>query len=44
MVGYSHMQIEPDAEPRELFRRIVDLGTIKHWGTALATITPGLRC
>ncbi len=43
MEGYSHMLIRPDGNADTLFRRIMELGLIQHWGTVHSHVAARLR-
>lgn len=43
MEGYSHMLIQPSGNAVQLFKTIVELGLMQHWGTVHGDIIPELR-
>lgn len=43
MEGYSHMLIKYSSDVGSLFKRIVELGLMQHWGTVHGNIVPELK-
>lgn len=43
MEGYSHMLVEPAGDAETLFKRIVELGLLQHWGTVHGNIALELK-
>lgn len=43
MEGYSHMLIKPAGNAVQLFKTIVELGLMQHWGTVHGNILPELQ-
>ena len=43
MEGYAHMLVRPDGNAVQLFKNIVELGLMQHWGTVHGNIIPELR-
>ncbi len=44
MEGYSHMLVKFSSDVVQLFKRIVELGLMQHWGTVHGNIVPELNC
>ncbi|MBN2310961.1 MAG: hypothetical protein JXR94_18445 [Candidatus Hydrogenedentes bacterium] len=44
MEGYSHMLVKPDGEARALFKRVVGLGLLQHWGTVHGNVAAEIGC
>jgi L-fucose isomerase-like protein len=43
MEGYAHMLIKPDIDALDLYKRIVSLGLLQHWGTVHGSVLSELR-
>lgn len=44
MEGYAHMLVTPEHDARDMFKRIVKLGLLQHWGTVHGDLRAELRC